>query len=35
MKAKKTKDKSQIEISDLIDDAVKNAVTRRNEILDS
>jgi hypothetical protein len=26
---------SQIEINDLIDDAVKNAVTRRNEALDS
>ena len=35
MKAKKTKDNSQIEINDLIDDAVKNTVTCRNEILDS
>ncbi|MEH2361984.1 hypothetical protein [Nostoc sp.] len=26
---------SQLEINDLIDDAVKNAVTRRNEVLDS
>ncbi|MDM9585299.1 MULTISPECIES: hypothetical protein [unclassified Nostoc] len=35
MKAKERKYNSQIEISDLIDDAVKNAVTRRNEVLNS
>lgn len=35
MQAKETKYNSQIEINDLIDDAVKNAVTRRNEVLDS
>lgn len=35
MEAKERKYNSQIEINDLIDDAVKNAVTRRNEVLDS
>ncbi|MFW9262721.1 hypothetical protein A4S05_16960 [Nostoc sp. KVJ20] len=35
MEAKEKKYNSQIEISDLIDDAVKNAVARRNEVLDS
>jgi hypothetical protein len=35
MEAKERKYNSQIEINDLIDDAVKNAVTRRNEALDS
>lgn len=35
MEAKERKYNSQIEISDLIDDAVKNAVARRNEVLDS
>lgn len=35
MEAKERKYNNQIEINDLIDDAVKNAVTRRNEALDS
>ncbi len=35
MEAKERKYNSQIEIDDLIDDAVKNAVTRRNKVLDS
>jgi hypothetical protein len=35
MEAKERNYNSQIEISDLIDDAVKNAVTRRNEVLNS
>lgn len=35
MEAKERKYNNQIEINDLIDDAVKNAVTRRNEVLDS
>lgn len=35
MEAKERKYHSQIEVNDLIDDAVKNAVTRRNEVLDS
>ncbi|MEH1872691.1 hypothetical protein [Nostoc sp.] len=35
MEAKERKYNNQIEINDLIDDAVKNALTRRNEVLDS
>jgi hypothetical protein len=35
MESKERKYNSQIEISDLIDGAVKNAMTRRNEVLDS
>ncbi|MEH2324604.1 MAG: hypothetical protein V7K32_13720 [Nostoc sp.] len=35
MQAKERKYNNQIEINDLIDDAVKNAVTRRNEVFDS
>ena len=35
MEAKERKYNNQIEINDLIDDAVKNAVTRRNEVWDS
>ncbi len=35
MEAKERKYNIQIEINDLIDDAVKNAVTRRNEVLNS
>ncbi|MEH1819596.1 MAG: hypothetical protein V7L22_03095 [Nostoc sp.] len=35
MEAKERKYNIQIEINDLIDDAVKNAVTRRNEALNS
>ncbi|MEI1377240.1 hypothetical protein PQG02_11285 [Nostoc sp. UHCC 0926] len=35
MERKERKYNSQIEINNLIDDAVKNAVTRRNEVLDS
>ncbi|MCW5314577.1 hypothetical protein GTQ43_12370 [Nostoc sp. KVJ3] len=35
MEAKERKYNSQIEINDLIDGAVQNAVTRRNEVLDS
>ncbi|MHC5860619.1 hypothetical protein [Nostoc sp.] len=33
MEGKERKYNSQIEINDLIDDAVKNAMTRRNEVL--
>ncbi|MBN3962310.1 hypothetical protein [Nostoc sp. NMS8] len=35
MEAKERKYNIQIEINDLIDDAVQNAVTRRNEALNS
>ena len=35
MEGKERKYNSQIEINDLIDGAVKNAMTRRNEVLDS
>ncbi|MCC5617689.1 hypothetical protein LC605_21875 [Nostoc sp. CHAB 5836] len=35
MEGKERKYNSQLEISDLIDGAVKNAMTRRNEVLDS
>ncbi len=35
MEAKEGKYNIQIEINDLIDDAVKNAMTRRNEVFNS
>ncbi len=35
MDVSQKKYKSQVEINDLIDDAVKNAVSRRSEVMDS